>query len=34
MTSIWYLFPYIGVAGALTATALPYYRFMNATRRS
>ena len=31
VTSIWYLFPYIGVAGALTATALPYYRFMNST---
>jgi MFS transporter len=31
VTSIWYLFPYIGVAGALTAAALPYYRFMNAT---
>ena len=31
VTSIWYLFPYIGVAGALTAKALPYYRFMNAT---
>jgi hypothetical protein len=31
VTSIWYLFPYIGVAGALTAKALPYYRFMNST---
>lgn len=31
MTSIWYLFPYVGVLGALTSAALPYYRFMNST---